>query len=442
MSGKTKNIATNDAANDQSSEYVYSAVPQDKRKKLLSLTVVLAGYPIALSNFVIGGRVGVGLSFTDAMISFLLGNVILIAIVIITGLFAFQTGLSTSVLSRRVFGSNGSNVFSILLAVSAVTWVATNGDIFARLIKQTFTWWPIPIPFTAVLVILLWMYSAIRGFKGLEMVSFLGVPAAIIMALWGVIAVYNYSNNFSGITAYVPAEPITIASATSQIIGGWIFGAVITPDVCRYAKKKSHVFVSGIVAFIIGCFGLQFAGALVALCTGSGDFVVAMTGIGLVYVAFICAIFCLWTTQQNNIYGASLALQNLLSTTTLKGKFKHAPLAIGISILAAIWAFLGIYNYLSPVISALSVLFPPLPGMIIAEMVFVKSPQHERKLNSLALITWVIAGVAGTIALRANFFIPPVVNLLTAAIVYTLLMKLFAPKHPKAESVEHSTSTV
>ncbi|MGL6200498.1 MAG: purine-cytosine permease family protein [Lachnospiraceae bacterium] len=432
MSKESNNIPHTGAPDDQSVEYVFSSVPQDKRKKLLSLTVVLAGYPIALSNFVIGGKVGVGLTFPNAVLALLLGNVILITIVIITGLFAFKTGLSTSFLSRRVFGYSGSSIFSILLAVSAVTWVATNGDIFARMIPATFTWWPIPVSITAILVILMWMQSAIRGFDGLQIISYLGVPAAIIMAIVGVIFVLK-QNSFESITSYVPTEPITIASATSQIVGGWIFGAVITPDVCRYAKKKSHVFISGIVAFVIGCFGLQFAGALVALCTGTGDFVVAMTGLGLGYVAFVCAVFCLWTTQDNNIYGASLALQNLFETTKYKGKFKHKHLAAFISGLAAILAFLGIYNYLSPVISVLSVLFPPLPGMIIAELLFVKSPQHERKTNPIALITWVIAGVVGYLALTFNFFIPPVLNILTAIIVYALLMKLFGPKSAQAE---------
>ena len=404
-------------------EYVDVSVPESKRKNLISLIFVLAGYPIALSNFVIGGRVGVGLTFSDAVLALAVGNAFLIAIVILVGLLAFWTGLSTSFLSRRVFGISGSTVFSILLAISALTWVSTNADIFARMIKTTFKMWPVPIPVTAVLVVLIWMQSAIRGYKGLQFVSYIGVPAALVMALWGVAALFE-RQSLGELAAAVPENPITFAMATSQIIGGWIFGAVITPDVCRYAKRASHVVIAGLVAFFIGCFGLQFAGALVALATGTGDFIKAMDSLGLVYVAFVCAIFCLWTTQDNNIYGASLALQNIIESTRYKGKVKHLHLASLIAVCAAVLAALGIYSYLSPAIALLSVLFPALPGMLIAEAFFVKRPMNAIRLNPYALMAWVGGGVAGYVCLKFNFFVPPVVNMLTSGILYVALMRL------------------
>lgn len=404
-------------------EYVDVSVPKSERKNLIGLTFVLAGYPIALSNFVIGGRVGVGLTFSDAVLALAVGNAFLITVVVLVGLLAFRTGLSTSFLSRRVFGISGSAVFSILLTLSALTWVSTNADIFARMIKTTFSAWPVPIPATAVLVVLIWMQSAIRGYKGLQTVSCIGVPAALVMALWGVgamLAQYRWAD----LRSVVPEHPITFAMATSQIIGGWIFGAVITPDVCRYAKSSSHVVIAGVVAFFLGCFGLQFAGALVALSTGTGDFIKAMDSLGLVYVAFVCAIFCLWTTQDNNIYGASLALQNIIDNTSCKGRIKHSHLAGGIAVCAAVLAALGIYGHLSPAISLLSVLFPALPGMLIAEAFFVKRPMHRIGMNPYALIAWICGGLVGYICLKYNFFVPPVMNMLASGILYALLMRL------------------
>ncbi len=406
----------------ESLEYVTSSVPDSKRKSLISLTFVLAGYPIALSNFVIGGKVGVGLTFGEAVGALAVGNLFLIGIVILTGLLAFRTGLSTAFLSRRVFGISGSSIFSVLLALSAVTWVSTNGDIFARMIPATFKWWPLPVSITSVLVILMWMQSAIRGYKGLQFVSFLGVPAAIAMAVWGVGAMLM-QHDVGALTNYTPKSPITFASATSQIVGGWIFGSVITPDVCRYAQKRSHVVIAGVVAFFIGCFGLQFAGALVALATGSGDFIAAMGSMGLIYVAFVCAIFCLWTTQDNNIYGASLALQNVITNTSMKGRIKHWHIALVISGMAAILAFLGIYSYLSPAISALSVLFPALPGMLIAEVFFVKSPMDKVSVNPRALVAWFFGGLVGYVCLKYNFLVPPILNMIASGVAYVILMK-------------------
>jgi len=402
-------------------EYVFDKVPEDKRKSLLSLMFVLAGYPIALSNFVIGGAVGVGMSISSAIVALLVGNAVLIAIVVLTGLMAYRTGLSTSFLSRRAFGMVGSSIFSVLLAISAVTWVALNGDIFSRMLLNTFSWWPLAVPVTAVLVIFIWMQSAIRGFKGLQFISFVGVPAALILSLYGVIAVYNETNGFSALFEYVPKEPITFTAATASIVGGWVFGATITPDVCRFAKSNLHVVVASIAAFVLGCFGLQFAGALVAITTGSGDFTVAMASLGLVLIAFFAAIFCLWTTQDNNIYGASLALQNVIKETKYYGKIQHKHIALVIAGLAAVLAAGGIYNHILPVIKFLSLLIPPVPGIIIAEEFFVKRSKAEQKVNTSALIAWLIGGVASYFALTNNFFVPPIIGIVVSGVIYVLL---------------------
>lgn len=421
----SEEMAKNSAvSNEEAYEYVFESVPENKRKNLLSLTFVLAGYPIALSNFVIGGAVGVGLTFKNAFLALLIGNGILISIVIATGLLAYQTGLSTAFLSRRAFGKSGSSIFSILLALSAVTWISLNGDIFSRLIKTTFPSWPLGIAITAVIVILIWMQSAIRGYKGLQFISFLGVPAALIMSIYGIYAVYQATNGFMGLTTYVPQNPITFTAATASIVGGWVFGATITPDVCRFAKSKFDVTIAGVAAFIVGCFGLQFAGALVAITTGTGDFTKAMASLGIVAVAFVAAIFCLWTTQDNNIYGASLALQNVIKETSYAGKITHKKIAMAIAGLAAVFAAAGIYSFILPVIKFLSLLIPPVPGLIMAEEFFVKKPKSNINTNWNAIIAWLLAGGASYLSLKFNFFIPPIIGIIVSMIVYVGLSKI------------------
>lgn len=406
-------------------EYAFEAVPESKRKTLLSLFFVLAGYPIALSNFVTGGAVGIGMRFKDMLLTLLVGNGILMSIVIVTGYIAYEHGLSTTFLSRKAFGKKGSSIFSVILAISGTTWVAINGDTFARLIKTTFSWWPIPVSITAILVIIMWMQSAIRGYDGLEFISFLGVPAAIIVSIIGVVAVGIQSNGFSGIFDYIPKEPMSFTAATASIVGSWVFGATMTPDVCRFAKKKSHVFIAGIGSFFIGCFGLQLAGALIAVTTGQGDFIIAMAALGLSLIAFIGAIFCLWTTQDNNIYGASLALQNVIKETSLAGKVSHKKLALMISSIASILAAFGIYSHILPIVQALSVLIAPVPGLIMAEMLFVKNSKENKEVNSLAIIAWLLGGVAGYISLKKEIFVSAIVGIAVTMIAYLILSKMF-----------------
>lgn len=405
-------------------EHAFERVPNHKRKSLISLMIVLTGFPLTLLNFVYGGQVGVGLTLTQAIIVLLVGNAILLSVVILTGIIAYKTGLSTAFLSNRAFGKVGSHIFSLLLAGSAVTFVALNGDIFARMIKGTFQSWPIPVSITAAIVIFVWLFSAAIGYKGLFIISSLGVPAALFLCGYGVYAAAVETNGFEGLTSYIPSAPMSFSAATAAIVGGFIFGSSITPDVLRYAKRKKHVVIAGFTAFFLGCFCLQLGGAVVAITTGEGDFTVAMGSLGLGFVAFIASLFAVWTTQDNNIYSASLATQNIVKDTKLYGKVKHRHIVIGLGIIAALLAAGGIYEYVLPIIQSLSLLIPPVVGMIIAEEFFVKKPKSNFKMNKTAMIAWIVASIASYISLSMNFFVPPAIGILIAVILYTSMEKL------------------
>src|SRR5699024_3278566 len=224
----------------------------------------------------------------------------------------------------------------------------------------------------------------------LAIVSYLGVPAALILSAYGVYKVGITTNGFADVTKYVPSAPISFTAATASVVGGWIFGVTITPDVCRFAKRKLHVIIAGLFAFVVGCFAFQFSGALIAISTGEGDFTVAMSALGIGLVAFFTAVFCLWTTQDNNIYGGSLALQNIIKDSSFHGKIKHKHIALFIAGLAALFAASGVYEYILPITQALSYLIVPVPGIVIAEEFFVKKTKSNVILNKTALFSWAI----------------------------------------------------
>lgn len=406
-------------------EYAFEQVPESQRKKGGSIFVILAGYTISLSNFVTGTTVGSKMAFSDAVLSCLVGNLFLAVIAVLLGVVAFKTGLSTAFLSRKALGARASSIFSIILAISAVNWIAVNSDTFSNMIKSTFSWWPIPVAITSVLVIALWAQSAIRGMKGLEIVSWLGVPCAIILTVACFIAV-GVQAGYGNVTAFIPegGSTLTFTAATASFIGAWVFGCIITPDVCRFAKKASHVAVGAFVAVMLGLFGLELCGIMVAAATRENNFVGATAALGLGVLVFFCAIFCLWTTQDNNIYGASLALQNIFEGTKLGGKVPHMLLAILVAAAAAIFAAFGATKFLLPVTQALSVLLPPIPGLIVGEWFFVKKSKENRKVNWLALISWAAGGVAGYAALQANFFISSIIGMVVTIVFYVVLSKL------------------
>lgn len=427
MSTKINEVKLQNSGNNEY-EYAFEPVPLDKRKSGSSIFIVLSGYTISLSNFVMGASIGFKMSFMDAIWACFVANLFLGTIAVFLGVLAYRTGLSTSMLSRKAFGSRASSIFSILLALSAINWVGVNSDTFAKMIASTFTWWPIPTAITAVLVIALWGQSAIRGYKGIEIVSWLGVPAAILLTVVSVIAVAMKSNNFVDVMSYVPSEPMTFTKASAALIGGWIFGCIITPDCARFAKSSKTTIVAGYSAVMLGLFGLEVCGILVATATKQASFVGATAALGLGVLVFFCAIFCLWTTQDNNIYGASLAMQNVFDGTKLAGKVSHKMMAITVVICAASFAAIGALKYLLPVITFLSVLLPPVPGLIIGECFFVKNSKENKKWNYVALIAWFLGGLSGYWALKVNFFVSPIIGISATIIFYVILSKLLDAK--------------
>ena len=179
--------------------------------------------------------------FQQAILACGLGNLMLIVVATLLGIISCRTGLTTSVLARKSMGGRSSAILSFLLAVSAVNWIAVNADTFAKLIGSTFSWWPIPVGITAIIVVALWAQSAIRGVNGLEIVSWLGVPCAIVLTIACAIAIGTKAG-YASVFAYTPPSDLQIsfAAGSTSFVGAWIFGCIVSPDVCRYAKSPKR----------------------------------------------------------------------------------------------------------------------------------------------------------------------------------------------------------
>lgn len=408
-------------------EFAFEPVPEERRKGGFSLFLVLAGYPIAVSNFVTGAAIGYQMTFLDAFIAIVVGDAFLIFIAVSTGLISFQTGLSTSFLSRMAFGKKGSTIFSLLLVVSSITWIGINGDTFGKMVIANFPDFPIPAAILGAAIILVWSISAMHGYKGLEIVSWIGVPTALVLAVvtFALIGV-NYGG-YGAVLSYAPdpGNTMSFTTATASIVGSWVFGCMITPDVCRFAKSKKDTVLAGVGAFMLGLFCLQVVGVIVAQVAKSGDFSAATAAIGLGYLVLACTLVCLCTTQDNNIYGAGLAAQNILDATRLRGKVTHKQVAFMVTLCSSVFAICGALQWLLPIVQFLSVLMVPIPALMVAEWTFVKNSKLHIEVNPTAIICWLLGGVVGQVCLSTGFFVSPMVAYVATIVLYVVLSKVF-----------------
>ena len=112
-----------------------------------------------------------------------------------------------------------------------------------------------------------------------------------------------------------------------------------------------------------------------------------------------------------------------MKDTKLEGKVKHAVLAVIVATAAAIFAAVGATKFLLPVVQTLSVLLPPIPGLIIAEAFFVKRSKEKKNINWVAIITWIVGTVVGEVALKLNFFIPAILSMVVTFVLYIIMSK-------------------
>lgn len=210
------------------------------------------------------------------------------------------------------------------------------------------------------------------------------------------------------------------------VIGAWMSGAIVAPDISRYAKSEKDAVISSGLAFVVGNSILMWVGAIFAIAVGEWDLIKVFTGLGLGAIALVFLIAIQWTTSDNNLYSASLGLANVLKRDD---KFK-ITLALGAGGVALATA--GIYGYFINYLVFLGVLLPPVAGISIVDAYFF-SHKYKKAPNAItvkysipAFISWGV-GIAVGIFLKVG---SSAINaLIITSIVYYITNKIMGDKN-------------
>src|SRR5690606_16011268 len=104
-----------------------------------------------------------------------------------------------------------------------------------------------------------------------------------------------------------PGDPMPLGVAISIVAGSFMVGAVISPDIARYARRPLDAVLAAILGFQVGFVIVVFIGSILAQATGQADLVQIMLALGWGVLAFLVLILAQWTTNDNNLYSAALA---------------------------------------------------------------------------------------------------------------------------------------
>lgn len=408
----------------QTTDYPLSEVPLSARKGMLSTSMVLLGFTFFTATMFAGGSLGTAFSFPSLLAAIVIGNALLGIYAAALAYIAFKSGLNAILMGRFCFGEKGSKLSDFILGFTQIGWYAWGTATIAIVLVKTLG---LSESLTLPLTILFgfgFCLTAIVGYKGLDWLSRIAVPAMLIFILISLYKGLIDVGGMSGITQKTPTTSLSFTAAVTVIIGTFVSGGTQATNWSRFARSGKIAVIATLAAFFIGNGLMVFVGAVGTLIYQQADIVDVMIAQGSMTLAVLMLFLNLWTTQDNTIYNFAVAGCNLLRTdkrklVTLAGAAIGTLLALG-----------GMYNYLIPYLVLLGKFIPPLGGVIMADF-WLRHKGSYPRLDSVNLPAFNFLGLgAYFIACICAYFspvLPPVVGVVVAAVVYGVAIKVLQP---------------
>ncbi|WP_407270421.1 cytosine permease [Radiobacillus sp. PE A8.2] len=376
-------------------DYEREPVPQDKRKGWFVLSIVWLGAIVALSAIILGGTLAGGLTMPQAIIATFIGTFLLAVLSALCGLVGAKTNLSTALVSTFALGRYGAYAVSVVIAIALFGWFGVQLDLFGASLAQVIdNAFGVEIN-TKLLVLIggiLMTTTAVIGYKAIEKLSIVAIPLLGILIVASLFKVVNGSSE-SQVLDNLFGEPLTIGVAVSMIIGSLAVGAIIGPDISRYAKTPKDAVISSFVGFFAGFSLVLIASIIIAKATTQVDIVAIMLNLGWGTGALLVLILAQWTTNDNNLYSSALGFSVI---------FKKIPkfvLTIIAGVIGTALAIGGIYDNFIPFLTFLSTLIPPIGGIYVADYFANKQKYSFDNLDNMTAVSvpgisvWVIAAL-------------------------------------------------
>jgi len=414
-------------------DYALGRVPGEARYSWRVMVVQRLAQLSAPTQFLIGATLGVGMSFGRAVLAVTLGCVMLEVVAVLTGVIGVREGLATSLLARwGGFGSGGSALVGLVIAVTSVGWFGVQDSFLAQGLEGTvggpplWAWCLAGGALVSVIVV--------RGFAVMSRVAFVTVPGLLLLVAYTAFRVLR-GHPVSQLIASAPHGPsLSVGAGTTVVVGGFIAGAVLAPDMTRFAHGAKDVVKQTVIGFTIGEYGTCLTGVLLARAAQTSNIVSIVIGAGGVAGAIIVAAAVV-TVNSWNLYPASLATMNAVNALLPGTQLTRTAVTIVLGTAGAILSAVGIISRFLSFLTVVGVVVPPIAGIMIAEYFAVmtwRSRLHaSRQRGELpdppptwvpaCLVVWVISAAAGY---WVHIGIPAMNSVLLTFLLYAAAGKL------------------
>jgi NCS1 family nucleobase:cation symporter-1 len=212
----------------------------------IGMAVVITTYTLA------SGLMQQGMNWYQALITILLGNVIVLLPMILNAHAGTKYGISFPVLCRASFGVRGANVAAMLRAVVACGWFGIQtwigGLALDALIKALWPGWGDLGASTAISFAIFWLIQVFIILKGTEGIKVLESWSAPLLLLGGLALLVWAVRSGGGMGTILRGSVILqqgstpfwtlFPAALTANVGYWATLSLNIPDFTRYAKSQ------------------------------------------------------------------------------------------------------------------------------------------------------------------------------------------------------------
>ena len=380
----------------ESLEFATEPVPPEHRVGWVRVGLISAMVAFSLPTFVTGAEVFLAIDNANGMAAVLVGCALITLIGSIAGLIGTRTHLSSYMLARIAFGTNGAALVNIAFAISLLGWFGVNIDLFGgallRLLEDTLGLsvhpWVIEL-FAGVLMTV----TTIYGFRAINALSTLLVPVMMVVTVVLISSALGSRPLAETLGAQQVAE-ITFGYAVSSVIGGIIVGAVILPDITRFIRKRRGAIYTAVLAYLVAQPVVMVAGGLAADLLANDDILDVLIVMGLSWAAFVIVIAGSWVLNSLNLYSTTLSIE-----ATFPGA-ENRLLIVILGALGTVAAFFNILDYFLAFLFYLAIVFVPVAGVIAVDHFLARPSAYfenlhsaERNLSPMALVAWAAGSI-------------------------------------------------
>lgn len=407
-------------------DYALTRVPGAARYHWFSVATQRFGQLSSLASFLIGATLGFGMTFWNAVLAITLGAVVLEIVTIFTGIAGQREGLSTSLLARWTgFGSVGASLIGLAISVSALGWFGIQNAVSAAglvsLVGGLPAWaWSLLCGLVITGVV---MY----GIGSMAWLAYVTVPAFLLMAGWSIVTELSRHDLGTLTTAQPAGPPLSLLAGTTIVAGGFIVGAVITPDMSRFNRTSADVVKQTVVGISVGEYVIGLIGVLLALALRTNDVIAIVTSTSG-FLGTLIIIAATIKINDWNLYAASLGVVNFIDQVFGKRVNRGiATLVVGVA--GSVLGATGLLDNLTGFLNLLGVLFPPIAGIMVAEYFVARTwrpsldgtrpagvlPATAPTWVPTSLIVW---GTAALVGKYVDWGLPSINSVVVALILY------------------------